>query len=816
LHIDIKVAIITGLLALVVGIAAPLIVYYVKREDKSKTAQKEKEDSKNYSKKWITERPEQGLPSTSSIVGKEHKKLYENIGKTLIPGKNNIVVITGLPGTGKRYFCRLLANELQERFDHIGYFEFCGSTDTLLRQLSQKLGRPLSSDLEKSEGDIKSYLENFNGSLLLFLTRINDQEQFDALSFLCNLPNTSVVVASSIKNLDFRGQRLSNSHIMPLFVDSREAKEYAKTEYPELRNDAVTAICSYAGGVPFLIRALALAFRNAKGSEILIELERRGIHAFNIVEVEECEDGVKRTSIKLARWLERVFQIDMMEDHLKETLGKLSVFREEKFTDRFLIWFKIDYRTMRSLERQHWLNLEKITLHGDVDAYTMPPLQRELVELFAFRDSFDRSTGALIDAVVSYRTNAYSSFVSDFKNMRPYIERIRERIIEQKNENRDSFQLLAGIIDSAYAVCHKDSRKAAEWRSMRTVDNPDQHASIIHSRFRDEVCDEDATDIAELLSRTESEIHDIFQDENAALPWIKGVRLQFAICAFRDDRTAPDAIRIANQVLKEKDSSAEARLQAWYIKIESLIKGFTVSISDVLLVSTIRSTEALAPTREPHAVIDSEIVERLKSALAGIDKDLHDSESRYYAWLCFTMSKAYFALRDEEQALYFLEKAIIISNLSCGFYNKELQARLELDDLTFGMYLFMSPALSENFKNCLERNDVEAMYIQGRLHEQAGNHAEAFGWYEQATEGKSLRGRCALGVLLSEGRGVKKDIYEAERLWREGADLGHSGSCWRLYELYNANDDSRAQRYLQLAAQYGSKRAVAELDRQLD
>lgn len=124
--------------------------------------------------------------------------------------------------------------------------------------------------------------------------------------------------------------------------------------------------------------------------------------------------------------------------------------------------------------------------------------------------------------------------------------------------------------------------------------------------------------------------------------------------------------------------------------------------------------------------------------------------------------------------------------------------------------------LLDSLNEVLEREDPEALYIEGRYQEKHGNYEEAFSLYEKAAMRDSLRGMCSLALLYYRGQGETQNIKKVYKYWSYCCERGHRGSYYWMGILlldtkYPYYDEENAIYCLTKASELGSDRAKQKL-----
>ena len=166
---------------------------------------------------------------------------------------------------------------------------------------------------------------------------------------------------------------------------------------------------------------------------------------------------------------------------------------------------------------------------------------------------------------------------------------------------------------------------------------------------------------------------------------------------------------------------------------------------------------------------------------------------------------------------------VILLNEERGFFHNDIKEnKLKISDMEFAEYMHSCNELLESLNDALNREDAEALYIEGRYQEKQGNYDDAYELYESAATRDSLRGMCSLAVLYYRGLGVTRDYDRARRYWEYCCERGHRGSYYwlsillldtaysRLGQDYN-KDKELALQYLTKAAELGSERAKQKI-----
>ena len=119
------------------------------------------------------------------------------------------------------------------------------------------------------------------------------------------------------------------------------------------------------------------------------------------------------------------------------------------------------------------------------------------------------------------------------------------------------------------------------------------------------------------------------------------------------------------------------------------------------------------------------------------------------------------------------------------------------------------------YRKAVEVGDGESRWQLANLYAAKGSYAEAVPLYNRSIEHDDYRAMLQLGEMYEHGRGVKKDMDEAVRLYERAADRSPWAQA-KLGALYSGGhgvpkDEAKALAYTERAAQTGEGTAQASL-----
>ena len=131
-------------------------------------------------------------------------------------------------------------------------------------------------------------------------------------------------------------------------------------------------------------------------------------------------------------------------------------------------------------------------------------------------------------------------------------------------------------------------------------------------------------------------------------------------------------------------------------------------------------------------------------------------------------------------------------------------------------YMHSHEELKESLKEAIEREDSEALYLEGKYQERNGNLKDAFSLYEISAMNDNLRGMCALAIMYYQGKVVAQNFDKAREYLEYCCEREHRDSFYWLGILfldinYYNNDKEKAIHYLKKAFEMGSEKARSKL-----
>lgn len=197
---------------------------------------------------------------------------------------------------------------------------------------------------------------------------------------------------------------------------------------------------------------------------------------------------------------------------------------------------------------------------------------------------------------------------------------------------------------------------------------------------------------------------------------------------------------------------------------------------------------------------------------------LHQNEkvSISVPWIIWEISEIYLKWGYGELSEKYKRHMIVLINEQRGYFHNNIKQFLKISEEEFAEYMHSCDELRDSLNHALTRNDVDALYIEGRYQEKNGNYDAAFALYEAVAEQDSLRGICSLALLYYRGQGESCNYKKARNYWEYCCERGHRGSYYWLAVLlldedYKKKDKRSAIEYLTKAAELGSDRAKQKL-----
>ena len=751
-------AVATGILT-IIGI----VIGHILKNRKEKGSATEV-DLSNKQAIWLTEK----LSKTPDIDAWYGDKIIIHNILSINAADNRCVAITGIPGTGKRLACRIALKNMQKKVDNIGYIEFNHNMPALEQFCTKVIGIKKRGNSEKN---IVEYFNKVSGISLLFLTGISTEQQLADLEKIYNLigEKATIIITTSLSNVIINGSRITQFEMSVL--DFKTAKDLYNCFGGFSSSDRqLNKILNLSGYIPLLVIALAEVTKNAdKVQELLRNVERSGFKAITEHDIYDYNNATKATKRKLKTLLEITYNVNALTADLKTTLAVLAFFYPLTYTDKMFEWFSIDKRNVARLSFWHWLKRDNV---GRIE-YAMQEFQYRIIEALEINVDFEYLLTSVYDCF-SKRDNYINL---DFKDFWFYAEKIRENYSETKHSNY-VFQWFASEMADR---CNTEFyyRTSKKWADLFCADEPSlaAHQAFVYLKVYGQGVEK------EELKNLASKAREVAI--NAEHPdLIIDIDVQEMLYSDYKDE---ESLACAEKILKHPELSEENKIISYHHIVKYYMK--------------------------------NKMCDEIASTLSRIPQELFSNDSRYCAWLCFSLSDAYKTLKNnDELSDSFKQQGLIKANKRTGFCSEYTKNELQMTDLALAEYMHSIPVLCDDLQAYLKNEDAEALYIEGRYLENKNDVQSAFEHYQKAMEANSecVRAICALGKLLYDGKhGINQDLFQAERLWLFCVQREHAGSHYWLSKLY-FEDETKSKEYLKKAYELGSNKARIEIEAKLD
>lgn len=708
------------------------------------------------------------------LLEKVYKAIINN--KELLP-PNRHIAITGMEGMGKTLFCQILFNQnLHYSNIYLGWIE-CNGCQSIFDIMKSSIHDPRF--YRKNKQTIISNLNELDKPCVLFVDQVDQNTPISELEELSVCPNVILIVAGLLKKINWIDDKytyslppLSDEYVLNIF----QRKSGEVIEFMEHKNKkAVKSFLDlYANGNPFLIVAFAKAKEHYNGKwDEMFE---------NMLQREYSDDKYLKD---ILRQLYKINQLNQLE---KLTLSKLSLIPYAGFVEAVFKWLDIPSYCVERLSKTHWLSRDDSIL------YSMDKTHRDvIIKVLSSEENLRNAILSINISLSRWKTHQDNGF----RWISLYVEDILKKIqgyAPQLMEER-IFSDFVWKVASKYENI-SNNEKVLEWIELCKPQSTELAFRKAYLEFRIK-----AAFINSLFSY--NEVMEIYYDTQEKVKATKDCEnnKRFLIqeyCYFlNNEEKGFETIKICNKYFKKYplDFSDEYNLDMFM--------------------------------RYLQAANDIEDEESLKLLVNNANlRSLEENEkvSITAAWSFGELGEIFEKWGNKKMSEKYMRHMVILLNEQRSFFHKDIKGFLKMSEEQFAEYMHSCDELLDSLNEALQREDPEALYIEGRYQEKQGNYEEAFALYEKAAMRDSLRGMCSLALLYYRGQGETQNIEKAYKYWNYCCEREHRGSYyWRgilfLDEKYYYYDDEKycyynkeeALKNLTKASELGSERAKQKL-----
>lgn len=796
------------LLTIIGAIVAGLIVAFitfVTREIFTKLKINRGNNKKNL--RWITPEPKPLIDKTEMFGSKRN---FTPLWKKIDTSKKQNVYITGLPGAGTSFISKVLAYELQTKYAHIGYFD-CGSFNKPLN-FALSICRVHKTNTFKGDkvNRFLSWLKNLDGLTILFFDNIRKGEQLEDIIKLFPFDNVTVVIATSIMSWEFNDNIVIKHEVKPL-SHNESVELFHKSVETNFKKYNVGKMLAYSYNLPFLVKAIAQAVDSDRNlmDNLFYRVPAISLIPDKISHIDaknyknQSETAFNR---KMKELLAILYNVNGLQPEQRHNLGKISVFYPHEFTYLFFKWFGIDEKVCSNLRIHRWL--KSVTDETGNSIYYMP----EIIYLVINHLSFSNELKDILFQSKKFFDNDEGR--KHFQNFKMYAEKLFDLVNESRLVNTKEWGEFALAMAQGYDLHIYDCDMALCWLDSYDTNNLEvgNYLKYLYAYVRFRIYSvncgrkllEDivTSDYVYALAQKAQDAYDEYKlNKSGQVEMFEpfemyGLKIKTELNS-----------DLENQLLLFMENNIELSQLSKYTE--------TIFQDDKLP----KDTRIISLYCYISAHINNNRLDTIKTVVEGCPFELLEENSRQCSWLCLSLKRAYDIWNDSEKSKEFLEKGVIKSNLCEGFGNEYLRRKLsgyeeftvngKFSESKFAEYMQSTSQLIQNTNDCIHQinPDSEALYILGRYHENHNEMDRAINYYSKARSMENVRASCALGYLYYSGKGLEKDIVEAEKLWLFGRNRKHGGSCRWLYELYKDKDEEIAKKFILEAIEFGSNTA---------
>lgn len=675
--------------------------------------------------------------------------------------------ILGEEGVGKSLICySLFMGQLKKEKVYLGWIDSCGKNsifDIIKKTIED------SRFHRKSKQEILTAFEDLDKPCVLFVDEVNHYTPIDELKELATCPNVILILSGIFRVPEIIDYPIEVSPFDDLKMRQDIFNYYSGVDCSLLmprERDSVEHLLKYTKGNPFLIRAIAEAryHYNGRWSDMLECLD---IHRYSETDY-------------LKKVLEKLFKIDKLDRYERDALSKLSTIGYKGFVRAVFEILDIPEVCVESLCKTYWLN------QNDQVLYYMTDFRREvIVKVLTDKYNLRNAIEGLFRSLS--RWGAHED--KGFRWLSPYVEKILNQVNGYAVDLLDEEFFSEFSLEVAYkyeTIYNKE--KQLEWIKLCKICSK-------KSEYRK----------AFLELRTEA----FFVDTEASFSELKQRYLEL--------KKKIEATNDTNQKKYFEEEYIFFLIGCKHYKdaislCQEYFKSYAFDLSNEyncdIYFRYLQAANYLEDDETLRKIVNDEIIQELYR---------NDKISISAAWCFCELGKLYKKWGNPEISNRYIRHMVILLNEERCFFHNDIKDELKISDEEFAEYMHSCEELSESLEAALQREDAEALYIEGRYQEKHGNYKEALIRYKEAACRDSLRGMCSLALLYYRGQGETRDYEKAKKYWEYCCDREHRGSHYwlgilLLDEFYPENDKEKALEHLKTAADMGSERAKKKLE----
>lgn len=697
-------------------------------------------------------------------------ELLEKVCKKIKDKKNlfkrKCIAITGEEGIGKTLFCyTLFQYHLNSLPIYLGWIE-CNGKQSIFDAIKTFDD---SRFYMKSKDAILNAFSNINKTCILFADNVDQYTPLDELEELSHCRNVILIVSGLLKKIDFADYTftlpgLSKEVIYAIF--KKHSGEDVDLMIGKNRKCVQRLLNAYVKGNPFLAMTFAQArdHYNGRWDDVLKNMEK--------CEYTDGESYIKDILLQL-------YKIRELNTREKKALLKLSTVEYANFVKAVFEWLDIPADSVKLLCNTYWLAQE------DGIMYSMDMIHRDvIIKVFKPEENLENTIRAITRTLSAWEGDKDNGF----RWIAPYIEDMLKKVQGYAAHIMDE----DWFSDFSYQVAFKyenikDKEKRLKWIELCNLQNKKSGYKKRYIELRAKSAfigtSFSYSEIKSRYSDLWTEIK-IYNDNNEKRYFIE------EYCYFLiGQKQYNDAISCCQKYFEiyDFDLSSEYNCDMFcrYLQAANLLD-------------------------------DEEILKTIISDAIISDLYQNDRVSITAAWIFGELGLIYAKWGDKESSDRYLRHMTVLLNEEKCFFHDDIKEVLKISDEEFAEYMHSCDELQASLEDALQREDAEALYIEGRYKEKYGHYDDAFALYEESAAKDSLRGICSLALLYYRGQGESRNYDKARKYWEYCCERGHRGSHYWLGILlldtdYCGHDEELASQNLTKAAELGSERAKQKI-----
>ena len=617
-----------------------------------------------------------------NCIGRD--KLLEKVFDKITDSKKNLfkrkcIAITGEEGIGKSLFCYTLFQYYLNKYTvYIGWIECNG------KQSIFEIIRNTFVDLRfrmKDKDTILNAFRDMNRTCILFVDQINQFTPIDELEEIFQCTNVILILSGLLRRISFVDETiglpaLSEKAVSSIF-EQQTNEDIGLMDYKS-RKSVKRLLELYSKGNPSLVKVFVNAkpYYQNKWENVLEGMQAR----------EYDEDNYLKTVFR------QLYRVSELSYEQKNVLSKLSIIQNQNFTKSVFELLDISEDCIESLCNTYWLEKK------DSITYSMDGFHRDIIKkTFIFEINLENAIDSINEILSIWERKSYK-----FKWISFYVENILKMI------QGDATYIMEKEIFSEF-VYHI----ASTYFNLSDLENSFRWIELCHPK-----------DATLLYKKTRLEFQIKYLLVNSSFSEIENIYFDALEKAkimenYEDEKRF--LIREYCNFLCYSRKFDEALLLC-----KEYFETHCIDLSDKHNCEMYSLYLAIANKLDNMAILKLLVNESMIQSLYQ-----NENVSVSIAWSFGELGRIYLKWGDKKSSDMYMRHMVVLLN-QVSFFHDNIQIYKEFSEEEFAEYMHSCDELLDSLNDALQREDVEALYIEGRYQERHGNYDNAFELYEKA------------------------------------------------------------------------------------